>query len=672
MEKNVKILAILSMLLMVSFIATTTIPAFAKHEAWVYWIGALPGPSKVISSEPKFLNDTLILKTWEWSDANPCLVRFAVNNTGPDSIERVQVHIHETIEGFAAFHFISGSAPLYWSTRILEKDGQGWARLIEFYTEYNPIKKENTYNFNLSLGNVADVVKTGGRYEFAVTTIDGAGFSAEHTLYIVFDTEPPTVIVETEPAIVDGVITGLVLPCGRNYFNATVTAWDELSGLSKYNITIYNGKRWSNEAKISVEPGKNWTKTVTFKDYPEGNYTLKVTVWDGAGNKQEVMLTFEYKKPPSPLTISPAQGYAAIATQIKDKSTGLVESQQKIYKGKTLGTSVTVNGYNFGSNLDVTVRVYIPTYEYYYNTYGTYKVLVNKTKTKADGTFTATFIFPKAPKGVYNVSAYTSVMECSTTFEVIPEIIYEPNEVIGPALINVEATGFIKPDIVPEIWSIYVLCNNKDSLQGVNEQVFDNWYIGGNGTLQNMITYATGRLTECGMYWPALEPGTYNITLFVATTGSYWNLDHWEPITNFEHTNTITVKDWTGDVIDAAEDAEDAANAAKDAAEDAVDEANAAKDAATAAKDAATAAKDAATAAKDAATAAKDEATAAKDEATAAKDEATAAKDAAAGVEDAKAAAEGLTIPVYLAVVFSLIAAIVAAACAILVYRKIA
>ena len=282
------------------------------------------------------------------------------------------------------------------------------------------------------------------------------------------------------------------------------------------------------------------------RNLPSGSHTITVTAWDCVGNYKEVSNDFTYNVPDKPFRIDTPRdklGYAARETTIKDSKTGLVESKHYSYGDKEFGTFVEVKGNSFGANLDVRVTVYIETYDWYYNTYGTYDVLVAIAKTGSDGTFTANFNFPKAPAGKYRVSARSTEMFCYDDFEVLPQIIFDPHEVIGPALINVEATGFMSVPLYewPETWTIYVLCNNKDTLQGVNEQVYRNWYIDENGTLQNEITYITNHFTENGLYWPALQPGTYEVTLFVATTGSYWNIDHWETRTSFTHGNTITV-----------------------------------------------------------------------------------------------------------------------------------
>jgi len=664
MEKTKKLTSIAILLsILIGFGAVYQV--FALHTANVYGIGA---------SELYFMkktvhpNDTLVLRKWQWTDSDNINMTFQVRNVKGADIVRVQLHIYENNR--VLFHFLKGDAGPDWNTRILEKDTHGWARLIEFFsaqapngTYIAPIGEPKTRSFTVTFGKNSSDVGI-GPYDFSVTTIDSDGGSVEHTLYLGFDTLPP--IIETQPT--NGTIVhGIMVPCGADYFILNVTVYDDPkadTGISEVFIAIDDGQPYNySNPSVGISPGEKWTlppANSTIWGLANGTHTLNVTVLDGVGNKQTAIVHFTYIEPPGPrVSINPTSGHAAPKSWY-NPTKHLLESEQKVYKNKVLGTNVTVTGENFEAGAKVTVTVTLP--------YGEYTV--NTTTVKPDNTFETWFIFPKAPLGNYSINVYSKPCNLtlqngrSAKFNVLPEIIYDPNEVIGPALINVEATGFINVS-VPETGKVFILCNNKDTLQGVNFQAMFNWYIDGNGTLQNMITYATGRSTECGMYWPALEPGTYNITLFLATTGSYWNLNHWEPITNFEHTNTITVKDWTGDVIDAANAAETAAEGAETAAEDAK---TAAEDAKTAAEDAAVNA----TAAANAAEEARDKAEEAKTAAEEARDAATAADDAKTAAEEAKGAAQGLTMPVYLAVIFSLIAAIIAAACAILVYRKIA
>ncbi|MGB9740243.1 MAG: hypothetical protein ACPLW5_00590, partial [Candidatus Bathyarchaeales archaeon] len=415
---------------------------------------------------------------------------------------------------------------------------------------------------------------------------------------------------------------------------------------------------------------------------PEGYYNISVTIKDRVGNPTTEVHKIKYVPPPIPeFTASPK-------TWIKDPATGLVESEQVVYKNKILGSNVTLTDTGFKANTKVEFRIYIPTYTSYNQTYHTFNVLVYNTTAAADGSVTAKFIFPTAPQGTYTVyitgtGADGTPLTKYKTVAVVCEIIFEPDEIIGPAVIDVKATGLLHPANEAPVPQTYLLIkeqswdNPKDALMGVNQHIPLNWYIDYNGTLQNWITKTTGVKVEPGFSMPIMQPGTYEITLLVQGEFYYWRCIDWgQPRAQTSQANTITVKDWTGDILNAANAAKTSADAAKTSADAAKTSADAAKSSADAAASAAQNAVSAANNATSAANAAKSSADAAKSSADAAKSSADSAasgiSDAKTSAEDAKNAAQGLTMPVYLAVIFSLIAAIIAAACAVLVYRKIA
>ena len=122
-------------------------------------------------------------------------------------------------------------------------------------------------------------------------------------------------------------------------------------------------------------------------------------------------------------------------------------------------------------------------------------------------------------------------------------------------------------------------------------------------------------------------------------------------------------------LVSIAQNAVSAANAAKSAADNAASAANAAKSAADNAASAANAAKSAADNAVNTAQSAVSAANAAK---SAADNAASAACDAAASADAAKSAAEGVVLPVWIAVVLSLVAAVAAIVAVITIRGKIA
>jgi flagellin-like hook-associated protein FlgL len=597
--KNGKMLAMLSVLLLISFLTPIlTNTAHAVHDAEVYWVDSST-PHIIFESTwpmvPNYPDDTIAIKSWTWSDQidDQVNITFTVHNNGPADISRVQFYIQEKGVSNAFFHFYKGYAQANWNTEILEKDAKGWARLIAFTspdTGVNIISGE-ARNFTVSFGAVIEQPVEGTYYNFTATTTDASGSSAEHFIHLMFDTTPPTVVI-TSPQNNQLVTGSLMAFCGNNYF---MVAWhaNDPSGLWYYEfllnrtndntikeldsdkatpLTTNDATYWwaynFSTAEFTDSNGKHYT---FFANSLDGHYKVDVWVADRLGNMAHEFIEFDYTAPQKPFWLTPTEGFASHDTSW-DAVAGLVVSKQVSFGAKTLGTTVTASGYGFAPTTNplvpviVTITVRITTYDYFSGS--NYEVPVAKTPTDAYGNFSVSFIFPKAPKGVYNVTATSSstdpayVTKCAASpqFTVSEKAIYKPlgdnpDVLIGPDVINVEATGFIATNyIFPETYTVYLLCNNKDALQGINQQVLWYWYFDGNGTLQNAFTNATGRFVENGIVWPSLQPGTYNLTLFLYSPGKWWNLDHWVDQTNDEYTNTVTVHETLSLLISIKDD----------------------------------------------------------------------------------------------------------------------
>jgi len=563
---------------------------------------------------------------------------FMVENTGGDRITKVLIVFPKIQDGDSDY------VPVEYRVAIEGKPGASWSATyepalrqvtFEALIEEDGIDAQAHGNFTIVF---SDGPKLEGKYTWTISTTDIK--RQGYTVYKdqIIDATKPFVNIDIPE---DGsIVNATMTTTGDHYMWVYVTAYDyelfeapEGSGIKKVEIQIDSGP-WIDITNNKI-PEKNQYKYQIW-NLEEGEHTITAKATDGAGNWNSTTNRFSYQIVIQRVTVGPTTTY--------DKATGMVSGS--IYK--TLGTTYTI-AWSAGltPNAQVSVEIYLPTYHWYNNQHGSYWVLVAKTTSDAQGGGSASFVFPTTPQGLYTIRARTGALEYTEMVMVIPGVILEPGTIIGPAMINVTATG-LTSDAVPGMFpAINLICNDTDALLGNNLHTIFMWNTNGNGTLSSAIS-TSEHFTNTGFLMPTFEPGTYEITLGVIN-GNYWNGTNFVKMYT-EVSGYITVSDTLDQVKKAAEDAEDAANAAKDEAT-AADAANAAKDEATAAKDAANAAKD---------------------EATAAKDAANAAKDAAAGVGDAKAAAEGLTIPVYLAVVFSLIAAIIAAACAILVYRKIA
>jgi hypothetical protein len=725
------------MLLLVGILSIAIPFGFATHTSTVYWI-------KNPRSQSQVLIDTAHLSD-QWGDLysvfSPSarahvtgtslnfIVLFVNNTMDADYIRNVEVSIPQDPDGFSYFYMTQTnvtsdfnmtnpdkSRPAAdWRYETIESDPNLEVRSFRYVSDVGLTHNATLYIWMYFRGGPEFCT-----YRFSVRTIDfgtpkgGSPEAKPYDMWLIMDKYPPEINVLEARPVSGETFQGLPLvngdprPSGKHIVTAYVNASDYVncsSGIigARYEMRLINfstgAEYWfKNETyeypfglvndPITSEPwifSKDIWSNNTRNSLVEGKYNLTVKIWDRVGNSAQKTYSFYYRPPSIPTY------YAAPETNIANSGTGLVESKQVVYKTKTLGSTVNIRSWNitgFKVGNTPTVRIYIPTYEWYNSTYGTFNVLVNNTApVDSNGYPTGTFIFPKAPQGTYTV--YIAGLDPNglslTKYQnvaVIPQIIFNPNEIIGPAAIDVMATGFLKPAVEQPAFATYLLIREstwehpKDALMGVNDHVWQNWYIDFNGTLQNWITRLTGVEVAPGFLMPISQPGTYHITLLIQAQFYYWQCIEWLPRTQMSHSNTITVTDWTGDILDAAQGAKTAAEGAKTAADAAKTSADAAKTAADAAKTAADAAKTAADAANATATSALNAASTAADKAELAESAAESAKTAAEGVktaaDSAKTAAEGLTMPVYLAVVLSLIAAIGAAICTILVYRKIA
>jgi hypothetical protein len=567
---NGKMIIILSMLLIAPIaMPLLTNSAYAIHNAEVYWTDAST-PNLIVKSNssmiPSTPNDTMVLKDWTWDEnsGNQVDVTFQVNNVGV-VISRVQFYIQEKGVSNVFFHFYNGSAPLSWMTTILEKDTKGWARMIEFSTNSNPVGDHETRDFTISFASVVEQVTPGVYYNFTVTTIDDEGYSAEHFIHLMFDTLPP--VITTVPANNGDIVYGIPGGCGVHYFDLSVTAhddWSADSGISKINITIDDGASyWYYNGSVGMDPGLTWvlpSANSRVWNLANGTHVLKVTAWDGVDNQATVTVTFIYIVPNTPtinLTteehpiavrtsndVPYANGTSALKSWY-NSTLGVVLSEQmnySTYREKVLGTLVTVSGVYFDSGVAVTVEIDMPTYP-------TSPIVVAKTTTQGDGSFSTTFVFPQAPAGNYNIMVYSTPCNLPAIFEVLPEVIFKPDYVVGPALIEVTATGFTAQNTTRPSWMLMF----PDALQGVNTQIDRWWFIDGNGTLQNWLnTYTAGvENVSTTLNWPWLNPGSNTIEI-KHFDGDWWNGPgmNWVRTPCFIGGNTITVKETLSLLID--------------------------------------------------------------------------------------------------------------------------
>ncbi|MEM2166651.1 MAG: hypothetical protein QXF59_06550 [Candidatus Bathyarchaeia archaeon] len=152
--------------------------------------------------------------------------------------------------------------------------------------------------------------------------------------------------------------------------------------------------------------------------------------------------------------------------------------------GKSLGTKLTIEGVYMTPNSKVNVTIdWLPYPEI---APGEKILLAMNVPTNAEGYFKVEAVFPTTIKGIYKIAARDLkgvVME--TTFEVVPGMILTPDPVVGSALIKVIATGL--PDGADVV---SFLIDDTDALYRIAEQSWAKWLANANGSLISTVTLA--------------------------------------------------------------------------------------------------------------------------------------------------------------------------------------
>ena len=492
------------------------------------------------------------------------------------------------------------------------------------------IQPNETFNFTITFRKGPTHQR---EYVWVVSTTDDVRDA--HTMYRsqYIDRTLPNVTI-TFPANntdVDGFITVNATadpPTIKDFTWVNVTAYDNISDIKSLELKLDNGA-WFPLTSNYTTTGDDTTGHNPYYHFyyqwwspttQPSQHTVQARATDNALNNATASSTFRYRLLIDRITVGPTTTEGAL---------GIVYGS--IYK--TVGTNYTISWTGMLSG-SVTVDVYLRSYTSYNATHGTYWVKVGV----ATGS-NLTFTFPTAPKGRYIVRASSSLNYIVKIVDVVEGLVVEPDQIIGPATINSTATGLAA---YASSNTIALLCNDTDSLVGINWQTVNMWYTNGNGTLATTIALRTNHFVNTGFVMPTMQPGAYRIA--VGATGDYWNasMPGWQSNTYSEAPNPdarqypvhITVADTLPAIQQAANTAATKADAAKTAAESALSAANNATSAANTA--------------------------------------ASNTADAKKAAEDAGGKVDGLTMPLYAAVILSLIAAIAAAACAIGVYRKIA
>jgi len=492
-----KILAVMLLMSFILSLGVAIIPrAFAAHEAEVKW---LESNSDVLAVSP------ILWPRW---------LNFTVKNMGPNNITEIKFVIQKDDAGNALFKFEnsehSGAAD-GWRAIPDEFGPDGYPTVIYFRADPSgsPLKTNEVGRFDIYFSDGPAKCN----YTFDLwTSDDGSPSGIDHkVLRIVIDGEPPIVTIETPKD--DETVYAIFDPYPDHWyfwinFSATDNP-DHDSNISRVIVDILEygaGPEWDIQY---VPPYPDEVKFAEqFWDLEEGNYTLKVTIFDGAGNSEDLTVRFELRVE-TLVNLVPKKGTVGPTTSY-DPETGLYTGTIYEYGNKKLGTEVKIEAKKgaFTPNSKVNVTVYgLP--------YAESALVLKNIETDSEGKFkeTPSFVFPTAPHGTYVVEAVDSKgVAVPLEFTVIPEIIYKPVVVIGPAPIEVIATGLPANGYVSGL-----TCNGTDALLGTNLQVLVSrygpysWYTDDNGTLKTIWA------DKPGFLMPVLEPGTYEIGLNIIT-----------------------------------------------------------------------------------------------------------------------------------------------------------
>jgi hypothetical protein len=452
-------LTVAILLLAMIFAFQTTVTIYAVH-------------TPVITIEPEFGPGEYP----EWKN-------FTVYNEGPDPIVKVVITYPETTPMFKPIEY---KFPPGWTAT----PEPGLRQVIFESTDYSAynIGAEHEEDFKILFD---DGPNEEGTYVFIVSTTD-----KEEDAYTRY---PEQTIDITEPSVtIDYPENNSVVYAtyegwpGPYYLWTNGTASDELSGVKHVKVRVYNETWDSGWVFATIENGHWYYKWYNIQC--GWDYSVEAMAEDNAGNPSSTKLhVFKYLCLSTYIELTPDEGTVGPTTEL-DSETGWYEGSIYTYGSKTLGTTVIVDGFGFNENSMVSIYAG--------------GLLVKEVEANSTGGFTTSFIFPTLPGGPQKVYAEDDAEHprfASETFTVNPEIIYKPEIVIGPAVIEAIATG-LPSDADVKGFTI----DGTDALLTVNRHVVNYWYTDAKGVLHS---HAAG---NPGFSMPVLEPGTYEIALWRA------------------------------------------------------------------------------------------------------------------------------------------------------------
>ncbi|MEM2622895.1 MAG: hypothetical protein QXI35_08540 [Candidatus Nezhaarchaeales archaeon] len=266
---------------------------------------------------------------------------------------------------------------------------------------------------------------------------------------------------------------------------------------------------------------RTWNGTWSSVGYPAGRYDVVVRAVDLGGNMGEGATYFYI----GVLVITPSKGTVppiectSFTNITKDMKEWLVTASifTDPASGKSLGTIVVIEGSYMtpNSKVNVTVDWLAPL-----SGYSPTKILLAmNVPTDGEGRFRVEVVFPTTIMGIYNITVRDAKgVTLRGTFQVVPGMILTPDPVVGSALVKVIAAGLPNGSV-----AIGLLVDETDALLSIAYQAFGGYYgywkSDSNGTLIANYSYYTAKP---GFIMPVIEPGTYELKL-ILSGGQYRN-----------------------------------------------------------------------------------------------------------------------------------------------------
>ncbi|MEM1674873.1 MAG: hypothetical protein QXE14_00280 [Candidatus Bathyarchaeia archaeon] len=232
-------------------------------------------------------------------------------------------------------------------------------------------------------------------------------------------------------------------------------------------------------------PTRMWWCEWDSDEFPAGRYTVVVKARDPGYNVGEGATYFYI----SGLIIMPAKGtvppigctVCQNITEAMDEWLVTATIFTDPASGKSLGTKIVIEGFYMTPNSKVNVTLdWLPYLE------NKKILLAMNVPTNAEGYFKVEIVFPTTIMGIYEITAKDlKNVEMKGTFEVKPGMILTPDPVVGSALIKVIATGLPNDAYVESF-----LIDDTDALYRIAEQSWAMWSSDANGSLISNVMLA--------------------------------------------------------------------------------------------------------------------------------------------------------------------------------------